>query len=323
MTLGNTDITIPQLALGTWAMGGGESWGESDNERSIRTIHRALELGLTFIDTAPAYGNGVSEELLAKALAGRRGDAIIATKCGLVWGPDEEGAIHKFREGVMVRRNLSKRSIMEQVERSLERLKSDYIDLLLTHWQAQAPYETPIEETVEAFEQLKREGKIRAWGACNLSLEEAKEYKRCGELSLIQEHFSLLSRDSAPLAHWAAEEQVTFQAYSPLERGVLTGLRALSGEVVGTAKASIVWYTAEKRATMTHLLTVLEEIARAYDCSVSNFVIAWTAGFTKRMNVLFGSRTVEHLEENAKALALAITAEDWNRIDEAASRALL
>lgn len=322
MTLGRTDIVIPPLALGTWAMGGGESWGESDANHSIQTIHRALELGLTFIDTAPAYGNGVSEELLAKALKGRRNEAVIATKCGLVWGPDDEGAVHKSRDGVVVRRNLSKRSIIAQVEESLGRLKTDYIDLLLTHWQAIAPYQTPIEETVEAFESLKRQGKIRAWGACNLTLEEAKEYLLYGELSLIQERFSLLNRASAPLAHWAAEEQVTFQAYSPLERGVLTGLSALSKEVVGTAKASVAWYKPEKREAMTRLLTELDQIARSYDCSVSNLVIAWSAGFTKTMNVLFGSRTVDHLEENAKALDLKITEEDWKRIDEAASRVL-
>jgi methylglyoxal reductase len=185
LTVGDTDLAIPSLALGTWAMGGGESWGESDNERSIRTIHRALELGLTFIDTAPAYGNGVSEELLASALKGRRGEAVIATKCGLVWGEDDEGSVHKSRDGVVVRRNLSKASITAQVEGSLRRLKTDYIDLLLTHWQAIPPYDTPIEETVEAFEGLKRAGKIRSWGACNLTLEEAKEYQRCGTLSLI------------------------------------------------------------------------------------------------------------------------------------------
>jgi methylglyoxal reductase len=323
VTLGRTDIIIPSLALGTWAMGGGESWGESDTEHSIQTIHRALELGLTFIDTAPAYGNGVSEALLAKALKGRRSEAVIATKCGLVWGPDDEGAVHKSRDGVVVRRNLSKRSIIAQVEESLGRLKTDYIDLLLTHWQSIAPYQTPIEETVEAFERLKREGKIRAWGACNLTLEEAKEYQSCGPLSLIQERFSLLNRTHAPLARWAEEEGITFQAYSPLERGVLTGLSALSKEIVGTAKASVEWYKSEKRAAMTRLLTELEAIAASYHCSVANLVIAWTAGYSKTMNVLFGSRTVEHLEENAKARDVTITAEDWKRIDEAASRALL
>lgn len=168
MKLGNTDMEIPALALGTWAIGGGDSWGESDDALSIKTIHRSLELGVTFIDTAPAYGNGLSEELLGKALQGRRSSCIVATKCGLVWGADDEGSVHKSRDGVVIRRNLSPRSIQKQVEESLVRLKTDHIDLLLTHWQSIEPFFTPIEETVEALEALQKEGKIRSYGACNV-----------------------------------------------------------------------------------------------------------------------------------------------------------
>ncbi|MDD4647118.1 MAG: aldo/keto reductase, partial [Sphaerochaeta sp.] len=164
MKLGNTTMEVSSIALGTWAMGGGDSWGASDEVESIKTVHRALERGINFIDTAPAYGNGFSEELLGRALKGKRNECILATKCGLLWGPEDEGSVHKSRDGVVIRRNLSPASIIEQVEKSLKRLNTDHIDLLLTHWQSIPPYFTPIEETVQAMERLIEQGKIRSYG---------------------------------------------------------------------------------------------------------------------------------------------------------------
>jgi len=168
--LGNTDIRISALSLGTWAMGGGVSWGLSDGKESIHTIERALDVGINFIDTAPAYGNGSSEEILGHAVSAQRNKYILATKCGLIWGADDEGSVHKSRDGVTIRRNLSPVSIRAQVQESLKRLDTDYIDLLITHWQSIEPFYTPIEETVSVLEALKREGKIRAYGASNVTL---------------------------------------------------------------------------------------------------------------------------------------------------------
>lgn len=318
MKLGTTDLEISPIALGTWAMGGGDSWGDSDPVLAVQTVHRSLALGINFIDTAPAYGNGLSEELLGNALKGKRHSAVLATKCGLIWGADDEGSVHKSRDGVTVRRNLSKKSIIKQVEESLSRLKTDYIDLLLTHWQSIPPFHTPIEETVEAFELLKGQGKIRSYGACNVNLEELKAYQKYGSPSLVQERFSLLSRDKADLASYCAEHQITFQAYSPLERGVLTGKAALLQSVVGTAKASVVWYKPENRTKMLALLSSLETIAEHYNSTVGNLVIAWTRQATSTMNVLCGARKPSQIEENSKAADLAISDKDWTIIDSLA-----
>ncbi|WP_293896218.1 aldo/keto reductase [Sphaerochaeta sp. UBA5856] len=318
MKLGTTDIEVSPIALGTWAMGGGDSWGESDPVLAVKTVHRALELGINFIDTAPAYGNGLSEQLLGDALAGKRHQAVLATKCGLVWGNDDEGSVHKSRDGVTIRRNLGKQSIIKQVEESLGRLKTDYIDLLLTHWQSIPPFHTPIEETIEAFELLKQQGKIRSYGACNVSLEELKEYQKFGTPSLVQERFSMLWRDKADLASYCAENRITFQAYSPLERGVLTGKAALSQNVVGTAKASVAWYKMENRPKVMTLLTSLETMADTYNTRVGNLVIAWTRQATGTMNVLCGARKPSQIEENSKAQDLVITAKDWAIIDSLA-----
>ncbi|NCC13509.1 MAG: aldo/keto reductase [Spirochaetia bacterium] len=320
MKLGNTDMEIPALALGTWAIGGGDSWGESDDALSIKTIHRSLELGVTFIDTAPAYGNGLSEDLLGKALQGRRSSCILATKCGLVWGADDDGSVHKSRDGVVIRRNLSPRSIQKQVEESLVRLKTDHIDLLLTHWQSIEPFFTPIEETVEALEALQKEGKIRSYGACNVELDHLKEYQKHGKPALIQERYSMLTRNKAELASYCAEQGITFQAYSPLERGLLTG--KASEQVIGSAKTSISWFEPGKRERVQAMLHSLEGMAQKYHATVGNLVIAWTKQAYPTMNVLCGARKPEQMEENAKALSLTITSKDWDIMDSLA-RALL
>ena len=320
--LGKTDIRISELSLGTWAMGGGASWGPSDEKESARTIRTALDVGMNFLDTAPAYGNGLSEEILGRTLSDRRDKYVLATKCGLVWGPDDEGSVHKSRDGVTVRRNLSPKSIRVQVEESLKRLDTEYIDLLITHWQAIEPFATPIEETVFVLEELKREGKIRAYGASNVSMEQIREYQKFGSLSLVQERFSLLSRQNFEKAKYCDEANITFQAYSPLERGLLTGKVSPNSEVVGTAKESISWFQPEKRVQVLSMLEKLAEMAARYGCSVGTLVIAWTMAQTITMNVLCGARRSEHLEENAQAASIHLAQEDLLLIDNLAKELL-
>ena len=308
--LGNTDIRISALSLGTWAMGGGVSWGPSDEMESVRTVRSALDVGINFLDTAPAYGNGASEEILGRALSGRRNDYVLASKCGLVWGPEDEGSVHKSRDGVTVRRNLSPKSIRVQVEESLSRLATDHLDLLITHWQSIEPFYTPIEETVFVLEELKHEGKIRAYGASNVTLDQIREYQKFGNLSLVQERFSLLSRENLEKALYCDQMNITFQAYSPLERGILTGKVAPDSIVVGTAKASIPWFQPQKRAQVITMLDKLTEMSARYGCSVGTLVIAWTMDQTKSMNVLCGARKSEHIVENAQAASVHLSPED-------------
>lgn len=320
--LGNTDIRISALSLGTWAIGGGASWGTSDEKQSIHTLEKALLVGMNFIDTAPAYGNGLSEEIIGRSLGKDRENYIIATKCGLVWGDSDEGSVHKSRDGHTIRRNLTAKSIRVQVEESLRRLNTDYIDLLITHWQSIEPFFTPIEETVSVLEELKREGKIRSYGASNVTLDQIKEYQKHGNPVLIQERFSLLSRENLAKARYCAESNITFQAYSPLERGVLTGKIDMNSPVVGTAKESIPWFKPEKRAEVLSMLNKLSEMASLYACSVGTLVIAWTMAQTTTMNVLCGARRPEHLVENAQAASVHLKLDDIMFIDELAQQLL-
>ncbi len=152
--IGTSGIRASRIGLGTWAMGGW-MWGGTDDDASVATIDRALEQGITLIDTAPAYGQGHSEEVVGRALAGKRAGVVVATKVGLAW--DAHGNVH---------RDASPARIMREVDDSLRRLRTDYIDLYQVHWPDPA---TPIEDTALAMERLYAEGKIRAIGVSNFS----------------------------------------------------------------------------------------------------------------------------------------------------------
>ncbi|AEV29800.1 putative oxidoreductase, aryl-alcohol dehydrogenase like protein [Sphaerochaeta pleomorpha str. Grapes] len=322
MKLGKTGILIPALTLGTWAMGGGDSWGDSDDRLCEKTIEKSLELGINYLDTAPAYGNGKSEEIVGRVIKRKREKFVLATKCGLVWGNHDEGSVHKSRDGVTIRRNLSEKSIRVQVEQSLSRLQTDYIDVLLTHWPAMEPFDTPIEETVFAFEQLKREGKIRCYGACNVNQREIEEYQKYGSPSIIQKRFSLLNRENEDLALYCNQNDITFQAYSPLERGLLTGNVKQESNVVGTAKESIPWFKIEKRMQVLAMLEELKDMCTAYQCTVGNLVLAWTMAYIPRMNVLCGARKPEQVLENSLCGSITLKEEDIRCIDSLARKLL-
>ena len=149
MKIGRSGIEASVVGIGAWAIGGDSMWGASDDAESIRTIHRARELGVTLLDTAPVYGLGHSEEVVGKALAGRREDYILSTKCGLRWDI-AEGALMMERDGVRIVRNTRPKRIAEEVDISLRRLQTDYIDIYIVHWQELPEFPCPIAETMDA-----------------------------------------------------------------------------------------------------------------------------------------------------------------------------
>ena len=162
--IGRSGIQASAIGLGTWAIGGW-MWGGSDERQSIAAIQSSIDEGVTLIDTAPAYGQGQSEEIVGKAIRGRRDKVVLASKCGLVWHTTKGKHFFDY-EGRPVHRYLGRESIAYEVEQSLKRLGTDHIDHYITHWQDEI---TPIEETVAALEDLKRQGKIRSIGASNVS----------------------------------------------------------------------------------------------------------------------------------------------------------
>ena len=208
LNIGRSGIEVPFLGMGTWAIGGGSWWGDNDDALSVKAIQTAVEQGIRWIDTAPIYGLYHSETVVGEALKHiDRDKVVLSTKCGLEWR-HETPVLHKVVDGTAVYRDLSAQSIIEDVEDSLRRLGTDHLDVLYTHWQSPDLGLYPLEETVEAMMKLKEQGKIRAIGASNVTADLIRGYCRYGQLDVIQEKYSLLTRriessSCPPAGSWA------------------------------------------------------------------------------------------------------------------------
>ncbi|MBE6022091.1 MAG: aldo/keto reductase [Cellulosilyticum sp.] len=311
MKIGQSDIEVSKIALGTWAIGGGSWWGDNDDLESIRTIHAALDLGINLVDTAPVYGMGHSEEVVGKAIANRRNKVILSTKCGLMFDR-REGSYYFSRDGKEVYKNLSKGAIMDSVEQSLRRLHTDYIDILYTHWQSVEPYIVPVEETMDALMTLKKQGKIRAIGGSNMSPWHIEEYLKYGQLDIIQEKYSLIDkRIEQEILPCSNKHKITFQAYSPLEQGLLTGkIRKDFVPEPGSSREGKKWYKPENLSTIVDGVDSWKNLCEKYNCSYGNLAMAWIGMQSSFVNVLCGARKVEQIEENAKAGDIILEPQD-------------
>jgi aryl-alcohol dehydrogenase-like predicted oxidoreductase len=208
--IGTSGLVASRIALGTWAMGGWMWGGNTDLDVSVRTIRSAIERGITLIDTAPVYGFGRSEEIVGMALSGGLRDrAVIATKAGLEW-----------RDG-KVWRNASPARIRKEVEESLRRLRTDYIDLYQVHWPDPL---VPIQETAEALAGLLKEGKIRAIGVSNYSAAQMAEFRKAAPIHSVQPPYNLFEREAeGEVLPYAAQHDIAVLCYGALCRGLLTG----------------------------------------------------------------------------------------------------
>jgi aryl-alcohol dehydrogenase-like predicted oxidoreductase len=203
-----TQLKVSRVALGTWAMGGW-MWGGTDQRESVATIHAALHQGINLIDTAPVYGFGVSEEIVGAALAGLRSQAVIATKTGLEW-----------RDG-KVYRNATRARIMQEVDDSLRRLRTDYIDIYQVHWPDPL---VPVEETAEAMRSLYEQGKIRAIGVSNFSVAQMERFRRVAPLHVLQPPYNLFERAvEAEILPYSRANNIVTLGYGALCRGLLSG----------------------------------------------------------------------------------------------------
>ncbi|MBU4260999.1 MAG: aldo/keto reductase [Proteobacteria bacterium] len=313
--IGNTDMEASVVALGTWAIGGGPWWGESDDQQSIAAIHAALDAGVNLIDTAPVYGWGRSEKVVGKAIKGRRDKVILATKCGL-WWHDERGPLFFELEGYAVKRYLRPDTIKKEVEDSLQRLGTDYIDLYQTHWQSPEPENDPIAETMECLLQLKRQGKIRAIGASNVDVSQMKQYQAIGTLDAIQPRYSMLDRaiEKEMIRH-CIEHQISTLVYSPLEQGLLTGTIGMDRTFSrGEYRNNIPWFQPLNRRKVLDMLAGWQTLTEKYHCSLAQLVIAWTIAQPGITFALCGARKPEHSRHNAVGGTLIIEADDLRKM---------
>jgi methylglyoxal reductase len=310
--IGRSGVAASAVGLGTWAIGGW-MWGGTDERESVAAIHASLDAGVTLIDTAPAYGLGRAEEIVGKALSGRRDKAVIATKCGLVWHTRQGN--HFFdQDGRPVHRHLGRESIFHEVEQSLSRLGTDYIDLYITHWQDPT---TPIEETMRALEDLRTAGKIRAIGASNVNLEELEIYVKIGGLDAIQERFSMLDREiEAQLLPVTTANGVATLSYSSLALGLLSASigpeRVFSGDDQRRGNPR---FSVANREKVTRFAEAIRPIAQEHEASIAQIVIAWTLAQTGITFALCGARNPAQALDNARAGTIRLSAEDLSTVE--------
>ncbi|QRM57779.1 aldo/keto reductase [Sinorhizobium sp. BG8] len=317
--IGRSGVKASAVGLGTWAIGGW-MWGGTDEAQSIAAIQASLDAGVTLIDTAPAYGLGRSEEIVGKAISGRRDKAVIATKCGLVWHT-QKGSHFFDQDGKPVHRYLGRDSIVHEVEESLRRLGTDYIDLYITHWQDAT---TPVEETVAALEELKQAGKIRAIGASNVNRSELEQYIAKGSLDAIQERFSMIDRKiEADLLPLTLANGVSTLSYSSLALGLLSGTigpdRVFSGD---DQRKNNPRFSVANRQKAKDFSDAIRPVAERHGASIAQTVIAWTLAQPGITFALCGARNPEQALDNARAGTLRFDAEDLAAVDAALSAKL-
>ena len=313
--IGKSGIEASVIGLGTWAIGGW-MWGGTDEAQSIEAIQAAVDEGVTLIDTAPAYGKGLAEEIVGKALVGRRDKVVLATKCGLVWHSQKGNHFFDY-DGKPVHRYLGKDAIIHEVEQSLTRLKTDYIDHYITHWQDPT---TPIDETMEALESLKQQGKIRSIGASNTNADEVAAYVAAGQLDAIQEEYSMVKPDiETSLLPLCAEHGVSALSYSSLALGLLSGKigpdREFSGDDQRKGNPRFSMANRQKIAT---LMEEISPVAEAHNATLAQTVIAWTVQQPGITFSLCGARNADQARENAAAGRIRLSQQDIENITAAA-----
>lgn len=315
---GQTEIKIPVITFGGWAIGGWY-WGGTDEELSVKAIQKAIEVGMNCIDTAPVYGFGLGEEIVGKAIKGKRNEVIIATKCGLRWDTDEgEFFFDTYFNGkrYYVYKNARKNSIIEECERSLRRLNTDFIDIYQIHWPDKT---TPIDESLEALTRLQEQGKIRAFGVSNFDANLMKETLKYTRVESNQVKYSLLDRSiENELVPLCVENKISILAYSPLEQGLLTGKITMETEFKsGDLRKRQFWFLPENRKKVLDALEKIKPIAKERNVTVAQLVINWTFSQTGITTAIVGARNPEQVEENAKAATFKLTDEEIQKIREA------
>ena len=302
--LGADGPRLTVIGLGAWAIGGAweYGWGKSDDRESIAAIHRSLDLGVNWIDTAAVYGLGHSEEVVAKALEGRRDRVFLATKCVQVW--DETGK---------VRTHASAASIRTEMEASLRRLKTDYVDLYQIHW---PDPRTPVEESWGEMLRLQQEGKTRFVGVSNFGVDLLERCEAMGHVQSLQPIYNMLERDvEREILPWCAAHGTGVVAYSPMQSGLLTGsfdmakLAPDDWRITHSEK-----FREPKYSRGLKLVEALRPIAARYGRTVGQLAVNWVLQHPAVTSAIVGARKVSQVESNAAATGWSISPEDMQAI---------
>lgn len=309
---GKTGMNVSALTLGTWGMGGA-GWDVYDEEQKADTVKAALEQGINFIDTAPAYNNGEAERFLGRTLKklGARNELYLATKVGNFF-TKEKTYVH----------DSSYDKILQQCDESLINLQTDHIDLMLIHW---PDPNTPFEETMDAMNRMKKEGKVLHVGVSNFSIEQMKEIGQYGDIEAYQPQYSMVYRNSEDIIRWAAQEGMGIMTYGSLGGGILTGRYRTPQEYpAGDNRNRFYKHFHEPMfSKVMKLLEVMDEVsARNGGIPLSELALLWNLSKPFVSTCIVGAQKRERIEEDARGFDLEISPEDMQLLDEAVEELL-
>jgi aryl-alcohol dehydrogenase-like predicted oxidoreductase len=307
--LGKSELNVSVVGLGTWPIGG-SFWGASDDAEAVAAIRKAIDSGINLIDTAPVYGNGKSERLVAKAIKDRRQQVIIATKCGL-----------HFKGSTSIY-DLKPASIRQELEASLKRLDTDVIDLYQCHWPDPA---TPIEETIGEMAKMKAEGKIRAIGVSNFDAALTEKAQKVAPIASNQVPYSMLNREiEKELVPFCKEQDIGILAYGPLGGGILSGkYKEIPKFRRNDARTFFYNYYEEPLwSRVQALIKELEKIAERHNKPTTQVAINWLCQQPAVTSALVGAKNPRQAEANAAAGDWQLSAEELASIDKTINQAL-
>jgi len=309
--LGKDGPFLTTIGLGTWAIGGPWEfgWGPQDDKQSIDTIKKALDYGINRIDTAAAYGLGHSEEIVGKAIKGQRQNVFLATKCGILW--NEKGE---------VKRTHTKETIMKEVENSLRRLKTDYIDLYQIHW---PDPKNPVEESWEAMVRLKEQGKVRYIGVSNFDVPLLEKCEKIHHINSLQPPYSLLNRDiETKILPWCLEHGTGVVVYSPMQSGLLTGKFDKSRLAKDDWRHRSPYFQEPQLSKNLKFVEALKSISARYGKTVAQLAIAWVLMHPAVTSAIVGARRPDQVDEIIGGAGWKIEQEDIKQIENLSKKIL-